>query len=73
MESGASRGSGDVRILGLSSAMFMRKPISSSMSSVLASGSSCSPMSDICSLASAARTFIPADPTPTHAGPGRLS
>eukprot|EP00969_Alexandrium_andersonii_P107404 4737960-Alexandrium_andersonii.AAC.1 len=43
------------------------------MSSVLASGSSCSPMPDICPLASTARASILADPAPTHAGSGRLS
>eukprot|EP00969_Alexandrium_andersonii_P110912 4895650-Alexandrium_andersonii.AAC.2 len=43
------------------------------MSSVLISGTSCSPMSDICSLVSTVRASAPADPTPTNAGSGRPS
>eukprot|EP00969_Alexandrium_andersonii_P197674 8732685-Alexandrium_andersonii.AAC.1 len=43
------------------------------MSSALTSGSSCSPISDICSLVPTVRASAPADRTPAHAGPGRLS
>eukprot|EP00969_Alexandrium_andersonii_P273649 12094713-Alexandrium_andersonii.AAC.1 len=43
------------------------------MSSVLTLGNSCSPMSDICSLAPAVRASAPADPTPARAGSGWLS
>eukprot|EP00969_Alexandrium_andersonii_P333222 14726802-Alexandrium_andersonii.AAC.1 len=43
------------------------------MSSVFASSTSCSPMSDICSLVSRTRAMAAADPLPANAGSDRPS
>eukprot|EP00969_Alexandrium_andersonii_P031900 1393817-Alexandrium_andersonii.AAC.1 len=51
----------------------MRELISSSMSSVFASGNSRSPMSDICSLVPSTRASDAADPPPANAGSNRPS
>eukprot|EP00969_Alexandrium_andersonii_P080751 3560116-Alexandrium_andersonii.AAC.1 len=51
----------------------MRKLVSSSMSSVFASGISCSPMSDIWSSVPSTRASGAAGPTPANAGSDRPS
>eukprot|EP00969_Alexandrium_andersonii_P288813 12766600-Alexandrium_andersonii.AAC.1 len=51
----------------------MSKPISSSVPSVFASGTSCSPMSDIWSLVSGVRASDAAGPPPADAGSDRPS
>eukprot|EP00969_Alexandrium_andersonii_P228880 10108689-Alexandrium_andersonii.AAC.1 len=49
----------------------MSKPISASMSSMFASGTSCSPMSDIWSLVSSAQAADAAGPPPVGTGSDR--